>query len=321
MKEQKWLLIGVGAAVLVGFLFRIVFEISFFRSFTSSMSIGFLFGVPFIMGFITVFFAEKKELENVTISIFTPWISIFGLLVITLLFNTEGWACWMMALPVFLVSASFGGYFAHKYREWTNNRNNGIQLSLIVLLPFMIVPLENLAGSSSTTYKAYTEIEIHASKEQIWGNVTRVRAIKQKQDSAYFTRFLGFPRPIQAVLDTEAVGGKRKAIFDKGLIFDEQVTAYEPFKLMTFTIHADPYTIPSTTMDKHIVIGGEYFDVLNGTYILEPEGSGLYKLRLYSNFKLHTTFNFYAHIWAVWIMRDIQQNILKVIKDRSESNT
>ncbi len=285
------------------------------------MSIGFLFGVPFIMGFITVFFAEKRDLENVTTSMFTPWVSIFALLIVTILFNTEGWACWIMALPVFLISASFGGYFARKYREWTNKRNNGIKLSLIVLIPFMIVPLENLAGRSLTTYKAYTEIEIHASKEQIWGNVTRVRAIKQKQDSAYFTRFLGFPRPIQAVLDTEAVGGKRKAIFDKGLIFDEQVTAYEPFKLMSFTIHANPYTIPSTTMDKHIVIGGEFFDVLNGTYILEPAGNGEYKLRLYSNFKLHTTFNFYAHIWAEWIMRDIQKNILKIIKERSESNT
>ena len=30
---------------------------------------------------------------------------------------------------------------------------------------------------------------------------------------------------------------------------------------MVFSIKADPHAIPSTTMDKHVVIGGDYFDV------------------------------------------------------------
>ena len=189
---------------------------------------------------------------------------------------------------------------------------------VVLLLPFFLSPIEKMIGAIPGTYKAYTEIDIHASKSQIWKNVTRVRAIDRQQDSAAFTRFLGFPRPIKAELDKEAVGGRRKAIFDKGLVFDEVVTAYQPLKSMTFTIHANPYDIPSTTMDEHIVVGGKFFDVLNGTYQLEQIDEHNCKLRLYSTFKLNTTFNFYAGIWASWIMKDIQQNILKVIKERSE---
>jgi len=71
-------------------------------------------------------------------------------------------------------------------------------------------------------------------------------------------------------------------------------------------------------MDKHIVVGGQYFDVLNGTYELKQLNATTYKLNLYSHFKLTTTFNFYASWWAGWIMKDIQSNILKVIKERSE---
>ncbi|WP_374950212.1 alpha-amylase family protein [Mucilaginibacter sp.] len=178
-----------------------------------------------------------------------------------------------------------------------------------------------MIGAIPGKFSAYTEIVISAPKQRIWDNVTRVRAIDERQDKAVFTRSLGFPRPVKAELDKNAVGGKRKAIFDKGLIFDELVTQYEDQKEMSFTIHANPYDIPSTTMDEHIVIGGEFFNVLKGTYQLEQIDTEHYKLKLSSSFQLNTTFNFYAGIWATWIMKDIQQNILMVIKDRAESNT
>lgn len=57
---------------------------------------------------------------------------------------------------------------------------------------------------------------------------------------------------------------------------------------------------------------------MDGTYELQQLNNDTYLLKLYSNFKLKTTFNFYASIWAKWIMSDIQDNILKVIKVRSE---
>jgi hypothetical protein len=41
---------------------------------------------------------------------------------------------------------------------------------------------------------------------------------------------------------------------------------------MTFSIKAYPHEIPAATMDEHVVIGGAYFDVLDGTYQLEERG-------------------------------------------------
>lgn len=87
---------------------------------------------------------------------------------------------------------------------------------------------------------------------------------------------------------------------------------------MSFKIKANTYNIPSTTLDEHILIGGEYFDMLNGTYELKKISENEYDLFLYSNFSLNTTFNFYAGLWGEWIMEDIQNNILQVIKNRSE---
>jgi hypothetical protein len=317
-KRNKWLFIGVGIAVFVGIFYRVLFDSNIAGIFFGIMTLGFLLGIPLLMGFITVYITERNKLYSTVFAIFAPWLSIGGLLAVTILISLEGWACWLMALPIFLVMASLGGLWAHSVRK-RKHGNGNLQLSLVFLIPFIITPIEHFIGASASTYKAYTEITIHAGKEQIWNNVTRVRTIDKEQDSASFTRFLGFPRPIEAELDTDAVGGKRKVIFDKGLVFSEEVVAYQPNKLMRFTIKADPYEIPSTTMDKHIVVGGDYFDVLNGTYELEQLDAHTCKLKLYSNFKLHTTFNFYADIWAGLIMKDIQKNILKVIKQRSES--
>lgn len=316
-KNQK-LIIAITVALGFAFLMRYVFAINTLSKLYSVMTVTFLLGLPFAVGFITVFLCKMDSIRYKVNAFFIPFIPIVAFFLITLLAKIEGAACWIMILPVFLIFAGLGGLTARYYRLKKEDRTNNTYVFIIALLPFLISPLEKMISVIPGKYKAYTEIDIHATKAQIWQNVTRVRAISTKQDSASFTRFLGFPRPVKAELDTAGIGGKREAIFDKGLIFHETVIAYQPLKSMTFTIKANPYEIPSATMDKHIVVGGDFFDVLTGTYELEQLDGQTYKLKLYSNFKLSTTFNFYASIWANWIMKDIQTNILKVIKARAE---
>jgi hypothetical protein len=150
--------------------------------------------------------------------------------------------------------------------------------------------------------------------------VTRVHEIPEEQDKGCLTKLLNFPRPIKAELTYEGTGAYREAIFSNELVFHETVTEYEDQKKMCFTIRALPHEIPLTTMDEHLVIGGKYFDVLNGTYELEKRNDNTYRLHLYSNFKLTTTFNFYASLWVNWIMKDIQNNILQIEKTRAEQD-
>jgi hypothetical protein len=318
MSKSQRLIIGITVALGFAFLMRYIFAIDTLRKLYSIMSVTFLLGLPFAVGFITVYLCKIDTIRSRSRSFKIPLIPIIAFFVLTLILNIEGAACWVMILPVFMILAGLGGLTARYVRLKKEDRTNNTYVFIVALLPFLISPLEKMISVIPGKYRAYTEIEIHATKAQIWQNVTRVRAISTAQDSASFTRFLGFPRPIKAELDTAGVGGKREAIFDKGLIFHETVIAYQPIKSMTFTIKANPYEIPSATMDKHIVVGGDFFDVLTGTYELEQIDSHTCRLKLYSNFKLSTTFNFYASIWANWIMKDIQQNILKVIKARSE---
>ncbi len=59
---------------------------------------------------------------------------------------------------------------------------------------------------------------------------------------------------------------------------------------------------------------------MEGKYELEPIGDGKTILHLTSKFRLSTDFNFYSGLWSKLIMKDIQENILKIIKNRGEKN-
>jgi hypothetical protein len=269
------------------------------------------------VGAMTVYFSKEESVKAISYRLFMPWLPVFGFFAITLVFAIEGWPCLVMILPIFLIAASIGGLIGAYFK--LKKRDNNLYVSVLVILPLVMSPIENYIGANTTPYKAYTYIDINAPASKIWSNVTRVREIPEEQDRGWLTHLLNFPRPVKAELNVEGVGGYREAIFTNGLVFHETVTEYIDQKKMSFTIKALPHEIPLTTMDKHLVVGGKYFDVLNGTYELEKLTEKTYRLHLYSHFKLTTTFNFYASWWAKNIMKDIQNNILQIQKQRAEN--
>lgn len=316
-RNLKNLLIAIGIPTLYAIVLRLAFGVKHWDELFSVMSVTFLFMLPTIVGALTVYLSNERKVERLWYRIFIPWIPIILFLLITLVLAIEGWACWLMILPVFLIAASIGGIIGGYLK--LKRRNDRLNISVLLLLPFLISPIEQLIEQIPGTYKAYTYIDIDASADKIWENVTRVKTIGKEEDTGYLTEFLGFPRPLKAELNYNGVGAYREAIFTNGLIFRETVTEYEENKKMVFSIKANTYEIPSTTLDEHILIGGKYFDVLNGTYELEKLNKGKYRLHLYSHFKMNTTFNFYAGWWGKLIMKDIQNNILNVEKIRSEN--
>ncbi|HMR20291.1 MAG TPA: hypothetical protein PKA53_13390 [Sphingobacterium sp.] len=305
-----------GIPVLYALLLRGLFGISDAGSLFSVMTISFLFFGPMVMGILTTYFADEKDRKSKGYIFFAPWLPLFIFFVVTILLKIEGWACWVMVFPIFMIAASLGGYIGAHLKQQNGNKT---YISILMLIPVLLSPLENSIKTNPQIFKAYTHIDINATPDKIWDQVTRVASIDEKDDTGWLTRALGFPRPLHAELNYDGVGAYRKAVFTNGLVFHETVTAYAHQKMMTFTIKANPHEIPSTTLDEHVAVGGQFFDVLNGTYELERIGNKKYRLHLYSHFVLKTTFNFYAGIWAKWIMKDIQNNILRIEKKRAES--
>ena len=280
------------------------------------MTVAFLILGPFCLGFLTVRRLTATRSHSQLTWVFAPWLAVIAMMVIIGLFAWEGAICVVMALPLTLAFASLGGAIAGYMAQRRQLRSN--QIACFALLPFLLAPAESLLPAPVQIRTVHNQITIHASPATLWRNIERVPAIAPQELAPTWTHGLGFPRPVEATLSFEGIGGVRHASFERGLVFVETISRWEPEHRLAFSIHADSEHIPTTTLDEHVTIGGRYFDVLDGEYVLQPLDNGNTVLHLMSHERLSTDFNGYAGLWTDAVMSSLQQSILQVIQHRCE---
>ncbi|MDP4245837.1 MAG: hypothetical protein Q8932_08315 [Bacteroidota bacterium] len=110
----RWLLV-LGIPVTYMLVLRLVFDLDIFRNFAAVMSLTFLFSLPFGSGYLIIALSSIENVRSRSYRILMPWIPILILLMITMAFAIEGWACWLMVLPGFLVLD--GSYELERLRD------------------------------------------------------------------------------------------------------------------------------------------------------------------------------------------------------------
>lgn len=314
---------AVCAAAFYGLSLRIMF--GFLDNFMGIMSITFIGLVPVIIGFLTIILQSKESTTNTSSAFFKPWITCLLLLIFTMVLNVEGAICWIMIYPFFAFLAGIGGVLAYMIRQ-ANSVNSGNQdwkepntlnISLMIVLPFVVGLAEGERTLSRQEYTLSESVVIPASSKEVWYHLTHINEITDKENTSSVANIIGFPRHIRTTLDTVSIGAKRTAVYENGLYFDETITAFEPEKLLVLDIATDPAKIPPTVMDEHIVIGGKHIDILQDVYTLEQLSDNSCRLTLSSRYFINTPFNWYSGIWATYVMSDILQGEVKVIKERS----
>jgi len=272
------------------------------------MTFGFLFVVPLVIGYLTV----RPVVESSGVfKFFAPWATCALVILGSVLFGLEGAICVVFASPVMLVLASVGGYVAGAQATKTR-----ADVPVAILLPWVVMGLEGGSRGPTRQVVTTTQIEIAAPASAVWPLVVSVDSIRDSERRPAFFTTIGFPRPIPATLDHPGVGGVRTASFDRGVVFREAVVEWVPERRLRFTI--DARAVPKTALDPHVTIGGPFFDVLTGTYELQPLSSSRTVLVLRSEHRVSTRFNFYAGWWADRVMASVQRNILVVLKGRAE---
>ncbi len=324
---RKQMHLGVGLGILYGLFCRVLFHgadewvrQAFGRTgvaLLGIMSISFLFLVPAALGFIVIWF-ERGERRWARM-LFGPWISAVIMTLCTVALQLEGWICVIMALPVILFMASLGGVVAGFARpKVQTDGGRRLCVAAVALLPFVAGPLESLRARSNELRTVACSIDIAATPAQVWRQIRSVPRITEAEHTFSWHHRVGFPRPTEALLEGTGVGSVRYARFEGDLLFVEKVTEWDENRRLSFSIKADTANIPPTTLDEHVIIGGPYFDVLHGTYWIEPLGPDRVRLHLASDQRLATGFNAYAAWWTEWVMADLQDYILRIVKARAE---
>jgi hypothetical protein len=304
-------LFGFLCGLAYGLFVQVVARTGLMQSVVLVMTFGFVFLLPFSLGFVTAYFSKSK---GAAAYFWGPQLSILSCLAIAIVVGWEGLICLILAVPVYCAMGALGGFAAWVTRKYS--RRGSTVACLVMLMPPSSAALESFIPVPTTMHHVHTQIDIDASTEIIWDKIVRVRAIDEPLTGVFYR--MGFPKPVEAVITHDGIGGVRHARFEHDLVFIETVDAWEEGKRFSFRIDVDPDHTPLTTLDPHVTVGGEYFDVLRGTYWLEPKPGEAVALHLESEFRLSTAFNAYAGIWGDFLMRDIQNSILRVIAHRAE---
>jgi hypothetical protein len=312
------LLAGVVLGVVYGIFFRLSLDAQLVLrvQHTGIMTLSFLVLGSFFVGFLTVYMSERVVQRNAFTWVAAPWPSILLACFLSVLFRIEGWICLIFALPLALIFSTLGGLVGGAVARWSVAGPRTV--ACMALLPFFLAHAETYVNAPNQTRTVASAIVIHAPAKIIWQNIARVPAISPSELHTTWAQRIGFPRPVEATLSYEGIGGVRHATFERGLLFIETITAWEPDHRIAFSIKADTAHIPPTTLDEHVTIGGAYFDVLNGEYRLEQMPDGNTLLHLTSHQRLSTDFNGYAGLWCGAVMQNLQTSILEVIQHRCE---
>jgi hypothetical protein len=306
--NHAWLA-SVGFGTAYGVLARLIAQHTSGPVF-GVMTFSFLFVVPLTIGFLAV-----RPFENASWvqRLVWPWAPSILAVVIAYAIGLEGAICIVMGLPIILVMASVGGVLA-----WLTRRSPAAT-AVLLAIPFVGMPIESRFPPAAATERTVrSSITIRAPAATIWREIASVRAIEPDEHRPALYTAIGFPRPVSATITRTGIGAVRHATFEGGVLFIETVTEWQPDHRLSFTIDAQTDSIPATTLDPHVTIGGEYFDILTGTYEIEPAADGTITLHLISTHRLSTRFDFYAGVWSDAIMRSIQKNILRIIAARAE---
>jgi hypothetical protein len=225
-----------------------------------------------------------------------------------------------MAAPFLFGMSSIGGAiccYIFRRKEVGRDLNNVI-LAFFVLSPYLTATVEHRFVLPTSIRTVHNQIVIDADSETLWSDITSVMRIADAEQQVRFYQLAGLPRPLEATLSHQGLGGVRTASYENGLRFTEEIISWEERRSLTFTIVPDTSQVGSSSLPLK-EIGGHYYSPLEATYTIEPLADGKVLLHLSSKHRLSTRFNGYGGLWTDFIMSDLQSDILRIVKARAEA--
>ncbi len=273
---------------------------------------SFIMLLPYAVGAIGNFLMMRRRELHWAEAIFFPW-GYMIVLAFAIIAGSFGLLfCFIISFPILFPAASVGGTTVWLLKK--HPKAAAMLLCFAIFSPFIAEPVEARFEINTAVTTTHTSVIIEGrSKTAVWNSIKAVPLIAEEEYTFNWFHWLGVPRPVEATLSHNGVGGVRTGLFENGLQFDEIITDWQLHEEMSFIIEESSDSLLPPPLD---MIDGEYFDVLSGTYRLEELPNGDIRLHFISHHQLETRFNEYGSWWMDWVMRDLQNYILEIVKAR-----
>lgn len=315
-----WLFIlGTGSAY--GIVCYKLFAKNYFSPFHGSdglMMVSFIVGVPVCVGALVAYLANRKSPIGTGSGILLSQISMLLFVFIAGAFLREGIICILMALPILLAFVGLGALLAKLFSSLEKNKKNDKMMGAFLFLPLLLGTAEQQMIPPDSIHQLHRSVYIDATPENIWQQLNFPTGIRPEELSGGFAYRIGVPYPIEARTLEPRVGGKRALVWQRGVRFEEEITAWEENRHLAWKYLFTPDSFPEGSLDDHIVIGGKYFGLEDTSYTLTPVAGGT-RLDISVKVRVGTHFNWYAGWWAEFLVGDTAETILDFYKRRAEA--
>jgi len=211
---------------------------------------GLALGTPFIAAFVAGAFVVRlfpsARYSDAALSCVFTFVVTFALIV---LFALEGVGCLVIFLPLLILPALLGGLLGYAAGKALPRREQAAALASGALLLLVTFGVEAIAPAPPTAAPVVeTALEIDAPPADVWPLVTSVADMPPPVEYPFNA---GIAYPVRATLDDGAVGAVRRCDFNTGTAL-ETVTAWEPGRLLRFTIDSQPPPLRELTLYRTV---------------------------------------------------------------------
>ncbi len=279
---------------------------------------GLFVALPFAMGFAAVLIYGVRQPRSLGGCMGVACLStvLLGAGLLGLAF--EGVFCLLMALPIALPLAAFGGAFGYlvQRQRWLHSGTPAFLSALLIFVPG-VQWMEHVAAAVPPIYVVRTAIDVQAPPEKVWKQVVSFSEIPPPTEWMFRA---GIAYPIRAGIQGTGVGAERHCVFSTGA-FVEPIEVWDEPRKLKFSVTSNPAPMEEWTPYSHVEPPHLHgFLVSNGgQFLLTPlpnggtrvEGTTWYRHSLWP-----------APYWRLWsdaIIHKIHMRVLRHIRDEAEN--
>lgn len=306
-------LLSVGITTVLG-----IAAVAFGTLYRANYGFGLFVAVPFCLGlFSTLVFSYRKprtRAECIGVSLLP--VTFLGIAIVLLAF--EGVICVLMAAPIALALAAFGGIVGYltQAARWGQQANPAMMGIVLIAMPVWL-HAESSLRREPPVLTVRSAIDIDAPPEVVWRKVVAFSEIPAEREWLFHT---GVAYPIRATISGAGPGAVRRCEFSTGA-FVEPIQVWDEPRLLRFSVSENPAPLEELTPYHHIEpphLRG-YFVSHQGQFLLTAlpgnrtrlEGTTWYTDKIWPTS--------YWQLWSDFIIHRIHMRVLRHIRREAEA--
>jgi hypothetical protein len=278
---------------------------------------GLFVALPFTMGFVSVLLYGVRQPRGFGSSIGVACLSVALLGAALLALAMEGMFCLIMAVPLALPLAIFGGACAYplQKRRWQGH-DAPVVLSALLLFAPGIEAIEHAVSAPRPTYVVRTSIDVEAPPEKVWREVVAFSEIPAPTEWLFRA---GIAYPMRAEMLGQGAGAERHCVFSTGE-FVEPIEIWDAPHRLKFSVTSNPPPMEEWTPYHHIEPPHLHGFLVSegGQFLLTPLPNGGTRLEGTTWYQHGLWPSAYWRLWSDAIIHRIHMRVLRHIREKAE---